>query len=60
MLEADSLNPVVFDRQQALFAKAREEQAAAEQAQWLQLQAEAQMSQQQQEVPSNSEDGEYS
>jgi len=44
-----------------LFAKAREEQAAAEQQQWLQLQAEAQMSLQQQgDVPSNSEDGEYS
>jgi hypothetical protein len=49
-------------RQQELFAKAREEQAAAEQQQWLQLQAEAQMSLQQQQgdVPSNSEDGEYS
>ena len=50
-------------RQQELFAKAREEQAAAEQAQWLQLQAEAQMSLQQQqqcEASSNPEDGEYS
>ncbi|XP_046444942.1 protein Dr1-like [Daphnia pulex] len=49
-------------QQQELFAKAREEQAAAEQQQWLQLQAEAQMSLQQQQgdVPSNSEDGEYS
>lgn len=53
-------------QQQELFARAREEQAAVEQAQWLQLQAEAHMSLQQQqqqqqlEVPSNAEDGEYS
>nr|CAG4642235.1 EOG090X0LUS [Eurycercus lamellatus] len=51
-------------QQQELFARAREEQAAAEQAQWLQLQAEAQISLQQMQqtegAPSNSEDGEYS
>lgn len=52
-------------RQQELFAKAREEQAAAEHAQWLQLQAEAQITLQQQqqqqgEVPANNEDGDYS
>jgi len=41
-----------------LFARAREEQAAAEQAQWLQLQAEAQNSLQLQQPPT--EDGEYS
>lgn len=52
-----------YGRQQELFAKAREEQAAAEQQQWLQLQAEAQMSLQQQQHGDallNSEDGEYS
>ena len=51
-------------QQQELFARAREEQAAAEQAQWLQLQAEAQMSLQQQqhqsENPTNADDGDYS
>jgi down-regulator of transcription 1 len=51
-------------QQQELFARAREEQAAAEQAQWLQLQAEAQMSlmqqQQQAEVPPKNEEGDYS
>nr|SVE73976.1 EOG090X0LUS [Daphnia atkinsoni] len=50
-------------QQQELFAKAREEQAAAEQQQWLQLQAEAQMSLQQQQhgdAPLNLEDEEYS
>nr|CAG4642961.1 EOG090X0LUS [Evadne anonyx] len=49
-------------QQQELFARAREEQAAAEQAQWLQLQAEAQLSLQQQQTGAleNPQDGEYS
>ena len=54
---------IFFFRQQELFARAREEQAAAEQAQWLQLQAEAQISLQQQQqggAPSNADDTEYS
>nr|CAG4643660.1 EOG090X0LUS [Ilyocryptus agilis] len=47
-------------QQQELFARAREEQAAAEQAQWIQLQAEAQQQLQQGDAPSRFEEGEYS